>query len=135
MSLRICHLGKYYPPAPGGIETHVQTLARSQAVAGAEVKVICINHCDRQDSDVTSKRFAKAEAVHERDGAVHVTRLQRRASVARFDVCPGQGFVFKQCIANFVQLLAVGSDNFLRPFVGFKHKPLDLAIDQLGSFL
>ena len=26
-TLRICHLSKYYPPAAGGIETHVRTLA------------------------------------------------------------------------------------------------------------
>ena len=42
--LRICHLGKYYPPAPGGMEAHVQTLARAQAALGAKVQVICADH-------------------------------------------------------------------------------------------
>src|SRR5579859_5401340 len=35
--LRVCHLAKFYPPAPGGIESHVRTLARAQAELGATV--------------------------------------------------------------------------------------------------
>jgi hypothetical protein len=30
-NIRIVHLSKYYPPDRGGIETHIQTLARTQA--------------------------------------------------------------------------------------------------------
>ena len=37
--MKIVHLGKYYPPAFGGIEAHTQTLARSQAALGADVNV------------------------------------------------------------------------------------------------
>ena len=73
---RICHLSKYYPPAPGGIETHVRTLAQAQAALGASVKVFCINHASR----VT---------VVEQDGPVEVTRFGRLASAAKIDVCPG----------------------------------------------
>lgn len=73
--MRICHLGKYYPPAPGGIETHVRTLAQSQAALGCEVRVICVRH----DSGSTTV---------ERDGDVEVVRLGRVASVAKLDLCP-----------------------------------------------
>jgi len=73
--LRVCHLGKYYPPAPGGIETHVRTLARSQADLGAEVQVFCVNH-------------QPGPTLVERDGPIAVTRFRRVASAAKLDACP-----------------------------------------------
>jgi glycosyltransferase involved in cell wall biosynthesis len=87
--LSICHLGKFYPPAPGGIETHVQTLARGQAELGARVSVICINHANRAGIDVTWSRYGATQTVVEQDGDVHVTRLGRSASMARLDIVPG----------------------------------------------
>jgi glycosyltransferase involved in cell wall biosynthesis len=85
--LRICHLAKFYPPARGGIETHVQTLARAQAALGAHVSVICVNH-DSAGVDVTWRAFAATPTVKETDGEVQVLRVGRRASVSRLDVCP-----------------------------------------------
>ncbi len=76
--LRVCHLGKYYPPAPGGMETHLQTLARAQAALGAKVHVICVNHVGRGTG-----------ATEEWDGPVRVTRLSRLVSLSGLDVCPG----------------------------------------------
>ena len=73
---RICHLGKYYPPARGGMETHVQALARGQAELGAQVLVYCVNHLP-------------GPAVEERDGAVEVRRFRRLASIAKLDLCAG----------------------------------------------
>src|SRR5437762_5055171 len=73
--LRVCHLGKYYPPAPGGMEAHVQTLARAQAALGAHVQVVCANH-------------QPGPTRVERDGQVAVVRCQRWASIAKIDICP-----------------------------------------------
>jgi hypothetical protein len=49
--LRVGHLGKFYPPASGGMETHLRTLA--QAALGANVHVLCVNHRDGRGRDVT----------------------------------------------------------------------------------
>lgn len=87
--INVCHLGKYYPPAAGGIESHVQTLARAQAACGAAVRVVCVNHLNRDGRDVTYARYGSTPTVEDADGPVRVTRLGRSASVARFDVIPG----------------------------------------------
>ena len=74
-TLNVCHLGKYYPPASGGIETHVRTLALAQAALGANVQVFCVNH-------------QEGPTVVENDGPVEVTRFGRLFSALKIDVCP-----------------------------------------------
>jgi rhamnosyl/mannosyltransferase len=85
----VCHLAKFYPPAPGGIESHVRTLARAQAELGAEVRVVCVNHLDRRGRDVTWNPLARTATADEWDGPVRVTRLGKWGNLARLDVCPG----------------------------------------------
>jgi rhamnosyl/mannosyltransferase len=70
------------------VETHVRTLARGQAELGAEARVLCVNHRDKRGRDVTWQSFARTKAEQEWDGPVRLTRLGRRASLARLDVCP-----------------------------------------------
>jgi glycosyltransferase involved in cell wall biosynthesis len=86
--LRVCHLAKFYPPAPGGIESHVRTLARAQAELGAKVRVVCVNHRDGRGRDVTWEPLARTATVDEWDGPVRVTRLGKWGNVARLDLCP-----------------------------------------------
>ncbi|HEY9652228.1 MAG TPA: glycosyltransferase, partial [Coleofasciculaceae cyanobacterium] len=68
---------------PGGIETHVQTLARAQADLGADVRVFCVNGLDKKKGQ--SLRTQTVEALDEN---VRVTSLGRIFSFARFDICP-----------------------------------------------
>src|SRR3954468_21604465 len=89
--LQVCHLGKYYPPAPGGIETHVRTLALAQAALGMSVRVYCINH------DL-------GPSVAGRDGPVEVTRFRRVVQVAKIDVCPGLATALRHVEADVLHL-------------------------------
>ena len=73
--MRICHLGKFYPPAPGGIETHLQTLARAQRALGLDVQVLCMNH-------------EKSRASVELDHGVDVQRFNPVAAPFHLQLCP-----------------------------------------------
>lgn len=87
--MRVCHLGKFYPPAPGGIESHVRTLAIAQARLGMDVTVLCINHLDRHGRDATWARYGATRTQRSVDECgVKVIRVGRSMTVARVDFCP-----------------------------------------------
>jgi len=82
---RIVHLSKYYPPDRGGIESYIQTLARTQSLLGADVHVICVNTF----KDTQKPLVWTTETTHEIDFGVNVTRVGRLFSLMRFDFCLG----------------------------------------------
>ena len=73
--MRVCHLGKYYPPAPGGIETHLQTLVRAQKELGLQPQVLCMNHAETP-ADLTI------------DSGVPVQRFDAKATLFGLNYCP-----------------------------------------------
>jgi glycosyltransferase involved in cell wall biosynthesis len=86
--LRICHLGKFYPPAPGGIETHVKALAKAQAELGAEVEVLCVNHAAATGQDISWTHFGRSDDQSNWDEKVLVRRVGRIAGAGRYELCP-----------------------------------------------
>jgi rhamnosyl/mannosyltransferase len=86
--IRVCHLGKYYPPYLGGIELHTQTLARTQVEMGLDVRVIVVNTSDAAGRPARG-RLSATPTVEEHDEGVALTRIGRRAGAPGFDLCPG----------------------------------------------
>jgi glycosyltransferase involved in cell wall biosynthesis len=86
--IRICHLGKYYPPAYGGMETHVEALARGQQRLGADVTVMCVNHQSKAGDDLRDRRFGVSPTVQSVENGVSVVRFGRCAGFSKLDVCP-----------------------------------------------
>jgi glycosyltransferase involved in cell wall biosynthesis len=86
--LRIVHLGKYYPPAPGGIESHVQTLASAQVMLGAVPRVLCVQHLDRAGKNIMWKTLAYGPPQESMDGPIPIRRLSRIATYSGLDICP-----------------------------------------------
>jgi rhamnosyl/mannosyltransferase len=72
--VKILHLGKYYPPARGGMEAILRLICQETA-NHVQNKVLVANH-----------RF---ERIEERDGTVEVVRLPAIAKVGAVGVCPG----------------------------------------------
>jgi glycosyltransferase involved in cell wall biosynthesis len=75
MSMRIVHLGKFYHPHRGGIETHVRALAQLQAKRGDEIHVVCLAHDQAPSADFW-------------DGPVFVKRFAPRVRFAKVDWVP-----------------------------------------------
>ena len=73
-ALSVLHVGKFYPPHNGGIETHLRDLAARQAKE-VQVKVIVASSGLRQETSLME--------------GVSVTRVARLATIASMPICPG----------------------------------------------
>lgn len=133
--IRVVHLGKYYPPSPGGIEGHTQTLARAQAALGADVRVVVVNHAASDGRDATFERFTATGDVEEADGLVRIIRVGRWANVAKLDVAPGLGRTLNRLLQdppdvwhlhtpNVTMMLAVLAHSRIRPLVITHHSDI-----------
>lgn len=83
------HLGKFYPPHRGGIETNVHDLAVRQA-GMASVSVVAANQNSRSET-------VEIEGVH-------VTRVGRLTTIASMPVCPALSRAIRRCPADLVHI-------------------------------
>jgi glycosyltransferase involved in cell wall biosynthesis len=82
--MRIVHLAKYHSPLYGGMESHVETLASTQAKLGAEVCILCINSFDR---NLKLSQRTETEVTFDED-RVQVIKVGRLFSLLKIDFCP-----------------------------------------------
>lgn len=85
----VLHLGKYYPPHMGGMETYLQQLIREQSAA-ISVSAVVAN----------DKRHTKIEAL---DGA-EITRVGSFGAIASMPVCPGLASSIRRRPADIVHI-------------------------------
>ncbi|MGH9316875.1 MAG: glycosyltransferase [Thermoanaerobaculia bacterium] len=88
-SLHIVHLAKYYPPSPGGMETHIACLARQLTQKGARVSVVCINDRDGVSGASATGFFGPTAPSRENDAGVEVLRVGRWLSFGSVDMPRG----------------------------------------------
>jgi glycosyltransferase involved in cell wall biosynthesis len=86
---RVLHVGKFYPPHMGGIETHLQTLC-AELLKVVDVHVVVANDC--------------ARAVEERLNDVPVSRMARRFTLSSAPVCSGVIRKIRQSKADLIHI-------------------------------
>src|SRR4051812_38067042 len=86
---RVLHVGKFYPPYKGGMETHLQDLCRAIAPF-ADVSVVVSNNGRRK--------------IHELDGDIPVERSASWANIASAPICPGMVRAIRNARADIVHL-------------------------------
>ncbi|MDZ7762723.1 MAG: glycosyltransferase [Desulfovermiculus sp.] len=86
--MRIVHIGKYYPPIPGGIETVVRDIAVEQVRQGHRVWVL--SHWDRAGHPSTKEVI----------GGVNVLRIPIKAKVAYTPLAPSFPQILDQVLCS-----------------------------------
>jgi len=87
--LEVLHLGKFYPPHKGGMETHLQALC-GELQRSVNVKVIVANHGRR--------------STEEWVGGINVTRVGTLFNLAGASVCPGMVRKIRETKADIVHI-------------------------------
>jgi len=85
----VLHLGKFYPPHAGGMETHLHALATRQARSNP-VSVIVANHVNSNESTWME--------------GVSITRVARIGSIASMPVCPSLSAAIRRTPAELVHV-------------------------------
>ena len=89
--VKVLHIGKFYPPVRGGMETQLQDLCRAVAPS-VDVEVI-VGH--------TQMRTA-----HEMDGEIRIHRMGTVATVSSASICPAMVSAIRKTTADIVHLHA-----------------------------
>ncbi len=113
-SNRVVHVGKFYPPHMGGIETHLQNVCRELS-ASHRVHAIVAND--------------GVGSVAETDGDVRVLRVGTRLTVSSAPFCPGIGSAIRELQPDILHLhlpnplatLAVLTSGYKGPLVTTYH--------------
>jgi glycosyltransferase involved in cell wall biosynthesis len=87
--MKVLHVGKFYPPHMGGIETHMRVLCR-ELQSEIDLEVLVANDSPR-DEELW-------------EGAVRITRMGTRFAVSGAPVCPGLPARIRRSGAGIVHL-------------------------------
>jgi rhamnosyl/mannosyltransferase len=84
--MRSLHIGKYYPPYPGGIETYCKIICEGLTSKGINVDVVVSNNINKFSEEVINN--------------VKVYRLPRRGVLSSIPVAPSMIFFLRKLIKN-----------------------------------
>ena len=87
--VRVVHVGKFYPPVRGGMETHLQDLCRATSPF-VDIDVV-VAHTQQQ-------------ATRDLDGDIRVHRVGTLATVASASICPAMVSAIRKTAADVVHL-------------------------------
>src|ERR1043165_8290965 len=115
--LRILHVGKFYPPHMGGIETHLQVLC-SELQNEVDVEALVANDTSRDEESW--------------EGRVKITRVGTRLSISSAPVCPSLPAKIRRAKAEIVHLhlpnppaiLALLASRYRGPVVATYHSDI-----------
>ncbi len=72
--MKVLHLGKYYPPYPGGIETYSQVVCEHLAEKGMLIDILVSNNINKFEHNIINK--------------VNIYRLPRKFVLSTIPICP-----------------------------------------------